>query len=345
MVLTTCFIIGPMNDALLNRQARLRRLADEIIRPLLQEEDWVLRVITPYDIDGVGLIMDNVIAAIDHADLVIADLTDNNPNVFYELAIAHSLGRPTIMVKEDDGSNISFDVRAFSYIRIDLTNRERSINSLRQPVRTIKRQSENFAIQSNPVTNFYRNPITNISPATGLAQGFYENFVEPAGMGLIALNPSTSDYLNPLHIQDNVVTERNNVNLNIIIPSELKYTRRDRIEQVKGKLDLAEIKVGHRKLTVLAKQEGNTYQLYDIPSTMNTMMLAINKRANQIQARQDSEEWKQLEEQEISRFYSALKILVEDSTNDTFRERVKITLLNTQTRDPKLDWLYKIWNL
>ena len=37
---------------------------------------------------------------IDTADLLIADLTDLNPNVFYELGIAHGLGIPTVLLTQ-----------------------------------------------------------------------------------------------------------------------------------------------------------------------------------------------------------------------------------------------------
>jgi nucleoside 2-deoxyribosyltransferase len=38
--------------------------------------------------------------AIDQADIVIADVTDKNPNVMYELGHAHCLGKPTIVLAE-----------------------------------------------------------------------------------------------------------------------------------------------------------------------------------------------------------------------------------------------------
>jgi nucleoside 2-deoxyribosyltransferase len=40
------------------------------------------------------VVIDDVKAAIAKADLVIADLSGQNPNVFYEVGIAHTLGKP-----------------------------------------------------------------------------------------------------------------------------------------------------------------------------------------------------------------------------------------------------------
>ena len=44
------------------------------------------------------------------ADLVIADLTGNNANVFYELSLRHAIGKPVIHMAAN-GTPLSFDVR------------------------------------------------------------------------------------------------------------------------------------------------------------------------------------------------------------------------------------------
>jgi hypothetical protein len=58
--------------------------------------------------------------AINAAKIIIADCTSRNPNVFYELGIAHTLGKPTISItqKEDD---IPFDIRQWRYIAYEFT--------------------------------------------------------------------------------------------------------------------------------------------------------------------------------------------------------------------------------
>ena len=52
------------------------------------------------------------------AKILLADLTGKNPNVFYELGLAHALGRPAILISEslDD---IPFDLRALRIILYD----------------------------------------------------------------------------------------------------------------------------------------------------------------------------------------------------------------------------------
>lgn len=50
--------------------------------------------------------------------LIIADCTGRNPNVFYELGIAHTLGKKTIMITQD---NVPFDVQQWRYIHYENT--------------------------------------------------------------------------------------------------------------------------------------------------------------------------------------------------------------------------------
>lgn len=57
-------------------------------------------------------IMENVVRGIQDADLVLADLTGRNANVFYELGIAHALRKPVVMIAQST-QDIPFDVTAY----------------------------------------------------------------------------------------------------------------------------------------------------------------------------------------------------------------------------------------
>jgi nucleoside 2-deoxyribosyltransferase len=46
------------------------------------------------------LFLVNMLSALRRADIVIADVTDANPNVMYELGYAQSLRKPTIILAE-----------------------------------------------------------------------------------------------------------------------------------------------------------------------------------------------------------------------------------------------------
>ncbi|MHB8628887.1 MAG: hypothetical protein ACYDBJ_15790 [Aggregatilineales bacterium] len=59
-------------------------------------------------------IMTDVWSAINNTKLVIAECTGRNPNVFYELGIAHSLDKAVIMITQNI-DDIPFDIR---YLRV-----------------------------------------------------------------------------------------------------------------------------------------------------------------------------------------------------------------------------------
>ena len=62
-----------------------------------------------------GSIMERVYNQISKADLVVADMSERNPNVFYEVGYAHALGKTTILVTKTE-DDIPFDLRQYPHI-------------------------------------------------------------------------------------------------------------------------------------------------------------------------------------------------------------------------------------
>jgi hypothetical protein len=67
-------------------------------------------------------VVQDVWAAIASARLIVADCTDRNPNVFYEIGLAHAIGRPTILLTQRE-EDVPFDLRHLRYISYQLTPR------------------------------------------------------------------------------------------------------------------------------------------------------------------------------------------------------------------------------
>lgn len=61
-------------------------------------------------------IIEDIVSLIDKSRVVICDCTGRNPNVFYEIGIAHTLGREVILITQVDG-DIPFDLRHLRYVR------------------------------------------------------------------------------------------------------------------------------------------------------------------------------------------------------------------------------------
>ncbi len=62
------------------------------------------------DIDDLGQITHQIIERLLDDDLVVADLTSLNPNVFYELAVRHAARKPVITLMTF-GQRMPFDVQ------------------------------------------------------------------------------------------------------------------------------------------------------------------------------------------------------------------------------------------
>ncbi len=82
----------------------------QLISPALQTAGYEVRRADSV-LDQQNVLRD-IVTGIDTADLIVADLTGLNPNVFYELGIAHGLGIPTAMLTQDI-DDVPFDLRAY----------------------------------------------------------------------------------------------------------------------------------------------------------------------------------------------------------------------------------------
>lgn len=60
-------------------------------------------------------ILDRVYNQIAKADLIVADMSERNPNVFYEVGYAHALGKLTILLTQNE-EDIPFDLKPFTHI-------------------------------------------------------------------------------------------------------------------------------------------------------------------------------------------------------------------------------------
>lgn len=64
------------------------------------------------DIRSQRNILTDIVESIATSDLVVADLTDENPNVFYELGVAHALQKPVLLLTQSI-DDVPFDLRSY----------------------------------------------------------------------------------------------------------------------------------------------------------------------------------------------------------------------------------------
>jgi len=62
-------------------------------------------------------VLEDIWKGIYESELIIADITKQNANVFYELGLAHALGKDVILLRQKDGDPIPFDILGRRYIQ------------------------------------------------------------------------------------------------------------------------------------------------------------------------------------------------------------------------------------
>lgn len=81
-----------------------------------------LRCLRADDIFSNSSIIDDIWCSIVKSRVIVADLTSKNPNVFYEIGIAHTIGKPVILITQDI-EDIPFDLRHIRNIIYKFTPR------------------------------------------------------------------------------------------------------------------------------------------------------------------------------------------------------------------------------
>lgn len=85
-------------------------LYNDVISPLCEKFGY--EVIKADEIYGPGVIMSDIESKIIESDLIVAEVTPENLNVYYELGFAHALKKRTIIIKERS-SKLPFDISGF----------------------------------------------------------------------------------------------------------------------------------------------------------------------------------------------------------------------------------------
>ncbi len=114
-----CFVIAPIGEENSETRKRSDQILEHIIKPAVVECGFNDNEIQRADhISEPGIITTQVIERLINDDLVVADLTNHNPNVFYELAVRHAIRKPIVQMIHM-GEKIPFDVAASRTITFD----------------------------------------------------------------------------------------------------------------------------------------------------------------------------------------------------------------------------------
>jgi nucleoside 2-deoxyribosyltransferase len=99
----TCFVIQPFDGGKYDKRF------EDIFRPAIEAAG-----LEAYRVDrdpSVEVPIDSIEEGIRNAAVCLADITADNPNVWYELGYSFARGRPVIMVCSDERRKYPFDIQ------------------------------------------------------------------------------------------------------------------------------------------------------------------------------------------------------------------------------------------
>jgi len=115
----TCFVIGPIGDPESETRKRSNKLLKHVIAKAVGACGF--KVVRADQIADPGIITTQVIEHVIDDPLVVADLTEANANVFYELALRHAARKPLVQLIRR-GDRVPFDVGHMRTISFDLAD-------------------------------------------------------------------------------------------------------------------------------------------------------------------------------------------------------------------------------
>lgn len=107
----TCFVIMPFADP-------IGGYYESVYQPAIEQRAKLKSMRADADIYGTGKIIDQIWKGIQAARVLVAELTGRNPNVLYELGLAHALHKPVVLVSSNK-DDVPFDVQHVRVIYYD----------------------------------------------------------------------------------------------------------------------------------------------------------------------------------------------------------------------------------
>ncbi|EOO10305.1 hypothetical protein IAW_01112 [Bacillus cereus str. Schrouff] len=148
-----CFIVCPIG----NEDSPQRKRSDIVLKHIIEPvcSDLGFKVIRVDKLHSVDRIDNTIIEHLNNADLVIADMTEHNPNAFYEMGFRHALGKPLIPIVEED-TKLPFDVanlRTITYATNDLEKAEVAKKRLHETILSFDIQEKKETHQNTQSTS------------------------------------------------------------------------------------------------------------------------------------------------------------------------------------------------
>lgn len=153
-----CFVVSPIGQDGSDIRSNADKLFKYVIKPVCEACDF--EPVRVDQLNDANSITQTIIESLDSADLVIADMTGHNPNVFYEMGYRARTKKPMIHLKRK-GESLPFDVNTIRTLEYDLTD----LDSVEEVKDRLKKTIESFTYPDADDTPEEDEPQDNASSA------------------------------------------------------------------------------------------------------------------------------------------------------------------------------------
>lgn len=105
-----CFVIMPISDVLGYDAGHFKAVYEHTFKPACEAAGY--EAVRADDVKATNMIQEDIIKKLYESEMVLCDLSTNNPNVLYELGFRQAFGKPVVLVK-DDKTEYIFDASLF----------------------------------------------------------------------------------------------------------------------------------------------------------------------------------------------------------------------------------------
>ena len=145
-----CFVIMPVSKTKSCSARGWTSIFNEMIKPAVAGSR--LGFTCERSRPRTGSLIRDILNELNTADVVIADLTDMNPNVFYELGVRHTLRNRTVLIAQDM-KHVPSDLTSYWVVtyKKDLSGLQDFKNKMKDTLRAMMKNPEK---PDNPVADF-----------------------------------------------------------------------------------------------------------------------------------------------------------------------------------------------
>ena len=196
----TCFFLMPFAD-------EYRKIYSSLVKELKKIDFYCTRVDLE---DQEGAIINRIVKGIIGSHFVVVDLSGRNPNVMYELGLAHALkDRPNVIMIAQDINDVPFDIRHLRVIEYDVDNLFFLVERVRKQIEDNRHGFEIKIILKNNYSHHFKQDSDIVE-----LEELLQSIIEKSPFFLLHLDRK-NDFgpLTPEQIQLNMIEMRNKIEM------------------------------------------------------------------------------------------------------------------------------------